>query len=135
MRFALFMIPAGYNDAAATVLPSPESIEKMMKYNEELAKAGVLLGLDGLHPPSSGTRVKFAGAGKRPAIVDGPFTETKEAVGGYWMLQVKSRAEAIEWASRTPAEAGDIIEIRQIYEMSDFPEVPPISPELAKVGR
>jgi hypothetical protein len=134
MRFMLLMIPAGYPAAAPTALPSAEMIAKMMKFNEDLAAAGVLLGLDGLHPPAAAVRVKFSGAGKRPTIVDGPFSEAKEALGGYWMLQVKSRAEAIEWASRAPAEAGDTIEIRQVQEMSDFPELPPISPELQKAA-
>jgi len=91
-----------------------------MKYNESLQKAGVLLALDGLHPPSMGARVSFA-AGK-PKVTDGPFAEAKEVLGGYWMIQVKSKAEAIEWASRCPASANEVIEVRQVQEFSDFPD-------------
>ena len=86
---------------------------------EDLAKAGVLLSLDGLHPPSAGVRVSYK-AGK-PAVKDGPFAESKECVGGYWMIQVKSKEEAIEWAKRAPMDDDDIIEVRQVHEMSDFP--------------
>src|SRR5256712_12564300 len=91
----------------------------MTKYNESLTKAGVLLGLDGLHPPAKGTRVKFAGG--KPKVTDGPFTESKELVGGYWMIQVKSKEEAVEWARRAPMQDGDIIEGRQGQEIEDFP--------------
>jgi len=90
-----------------------------MKYNESLQKAGVLLALDGLHPPSMGARVSFAGG--KATVTDGPFSEAKEVVGGYWMIQVKSKAEAIAWASRCPGSANEVIEIRQVMEMSDFP--------------
>jgi hypothetical protein len=90
-----------------------------MKYNESLQKAGVLLALDGLHPPSMGARVSFAGG--KPKVTDGPFTEAKEVLGGYWMIQVKSKEEAIEWASRCPGGENEIIEIRQVQEFSDFP--------------
>jgi hypothetical protein len=92
----------------------------MMKYNESLKDAGILITLDGLHPPSMGARVSFA-AGK-PVVTDGPFTESKEVLGGYWMIDVKSREEAIAWASKCPASENEIIEIRQVHEMSDFPE-------------
>ena len=91
----------------------------MMKYNESLQKAGVLLALDGLHPPSMGARVSFPGG--KPKVTDGPFTEAKEVLGGYWMIQVKSKEEAIEWASRCPASDNEVIEVRQVQEMSDFP--------------
>lgn len=91
----------------------------MMKYNESLQKAGVLLALDGLHPPSMGARVSFPGG--KPKVTDGPFTEAKEVLGGYWMIQVKSREEAIEWASRCPASENEVIEVRQVQEFSDFP--------------
>jgi len=91
----------------------------MMKYNEALQKAGVLLALDGLHPPSMGARVTFAGG--KLKVTDGPFTEAKEVVGGYWMIQVKSKEEAVEWASRCPASDNEVIELRQVQEMSDFP--------------
>jgi len=121
MRFMVLMIP-GDKKVEAGVLPDEKLIAAMMKYNEELAKAGVLLALDGLHPSSKGARIRFAG-GKR-TVTDGPFTEAKELIGGYWLWQLKSKEEAIEWASRCPALDGDMLEIRQVYEMSDFgPEV------------
>src|SRR5438132_6556222 len=91
----------------------------MMKYNEALKDAGVLITLDGLHPPSVGARVSFA-TGK-PLVTDGPFTEAKEVLGGYWMIDVKSREEAIEWASRCPAAPNEIVEVRQVQELADFP--------------
>jgi hypothetical protein len=90
-----------------------------MKYNQSLQQAGVLLALDGLHPPSAGARVSFAG-GKAKAT-DGPFAEAREVIGGYWMIQVKSKEEAIEWAQRCPASDNDVIEIRRVQEFSDFP--------------
>jgi hypothetical protein len=121
MRFMVLMIP-GDKKVETGVLPDEKIIAAMMKYNEELAKAGVLLALDGLHPSSKGARIRFSG-GKR-TVTDGPFTEAKEVIGGYWLWQVKSKEEAIEWASRCPALDGDVLEIRQVYEMSDFgPEV------------
>ena len=121
MRFMVLMIP-GDKKVEAGALPDEKIIAAMMKYNEELAKAGVLLALDGLHPSSKGARIGFSG-GKR-TVTDGPFTEAKEVIGGYWLWQVKSKEEAIEWASRCPALDGDVLEIRQVYEMSDFgPEV------------
>ncbi len=119
MRFMLLMIPRGYEDAAPGTLPDPAAVEAMMKYNEELQQAGVLLALDGLHPPSMGARVSFAGG--KPEVTDGPFAEAKEVLGGYWMIQVESRAEAIAWATRCPASENEIIEIRQVQELSDFP--------------
>ena len=91
----------------------------MMKYNEDLSKAGVLLSLDGLKPPSAGARVSFSGG--KPKVTDGPFAEAKECVGGYWMIQVKSKEEAIEWAKRAPMGDNEIIEVRQVQEMADFP--------------
>jgi hypothetical protein len=102
------------------VLPAPELFQEMMKYNEELAKAGVLLSLDGLHPSAKGARITWNAQGK-PVVSDGPFTETKEALGGYWILQVKSREEAIEWAKRVPSRDARKVELRQIFEMTDFP--------------
>ena len=90
----------------------------MMKYNEALKDAGVLITLDGLHPPSMGARVSFSGG--KPVVTDGPFTEAKEVLGGYWMIDVTCREEAIAWAKRCPASANEIIEIRQVMEMSDF---------------
>ena len=119
MRFMMLMIPKGYEKAEAGAMPSAEMVAKMTKYNQALTKAGVLIALDGLHPASNGARVSFSGG--KPRVTDGPFTEAKELLGGYWMIQVKSRQEAVEWASRCPAQDGDVIEVRQVQEMSDFP--------------
>jgi hypothetical protein len=120
MRFMMLVIPKAYESAGADFVPPVDLVAKMTKYNDSLAKAGVLLGLDGLHPPVKGTRVKFVGG--KPKVTDGPFTESKELVGGYWMIQVKSKEEAIEWAKRAPMLDGDIIEVRQVQEIEDFPE-------------
>lgn len=120
MRFMMLMIPKGYETAAPGTMPSADAVAAMMKYNEALQDAGVLLSLEGLHPPSTGARVSFAGG--TPLVTDGPFIETHEVLGGYWMIEVASKAEAIEWAKRCPASANEIIEIRQVQEMSDFPE-------------
>jgi hypothetical protein len=92
----------------------------MMKYNRQLQEAGVLLALDGLHPPSMGARVAFSKG--KPTVTDGPFSEAKEVLGGYWMIQAASREEAIEWAKRCPGGDNEVIEVRQVQEMSDFPE-------------
>jgi hypothetical protein len=115
----MLMIPRGYERAAPGTMPDPHAVAAMMHYNESLRKAGVLLALDGLHPPSMGARVSFE-TGK-PRVTDGPFIETTEVLGGYWMIQVKSKADAIEWASRCPASPNEVIEIRQVQEFSDFP--------------
>jgi hypothetical protein len=120
VRFMMLMIPGGYASAAPDAMPSAEAVAEMMKYNEELKKAGVLLTLDGLHPPASGARVSFKGG--KPLVTDGPFAEVKEVIGGYWMIDVRSRDEAIEWARRCPAASTDVIEIRRVHEMSEFPE-------------
>jgi hypothetical protein len=119
MRFMMLMIPKGYDKAEPGAMPDAKAVAAMMKYNESLQKAGVLLALDGLHPPSMGVRVSFS-TGK-PKVTDGPFIEAKEVVGGYWMIQVKSKEEVIEWASRCPASDNEIIEIRQVQEFSEFP--------------
>src|SRR5213080_2291096 len=119
MRFMMLMIPKGYEKAAPGTTPDPKALEAMMKYNETLKKAGVLLSLDGLHPPSAGARVSFSGG--KAKVTDGPFIEAKEVLGGYWMIQVKSKQEAIEWAKRAPMQDGDLIEVRQVQEISDFP--------------
>ena len=119
MRFMMLMIPKGYEQAKPGTMPDAKAIERMGKYNEELQKAGVLLALEGLHPPSMGARVSFAGG--KPKVTDGPFAEATEVLGGYWMIQVKSKEEAIQWASRCPASANETIEIRQVVEMTDFP--------------
>ena len=120
MRFMMLMIPRGYETAAPGTMPPADAVEKLMKYNESLQQAGVLLALDGLHPPSMGARVSFQGG--KPTVVDGPFAEAKEVVGGYWMIQVKSREEAIEWARRCPAGDNEVIEIRQVQDFDDFPD-------------
>ena len=117
MRFMMLMFPGPNAESGA--MPDPKLMAAMMKYNEELTKAGVLLALDGLQPTAKGARVRFSGG--KPRVSDGPFTEAKEVVGGYWLIQAKSREEAIQWASRCPAPDGDMIEIRQVFEMADFP--------------
>jgi hypothetical protein len=119
MRFMLLMIPGGYEAAAPGTMPPVEAVEKMMRFNEALKEAGVLVTLDGLHPPSMGARVSFKDG--KPVVTDGPFTESKEVIGGYWMIDVKSRDEAIAWAIRCPASANETIEVRQVQEMADFP--------------
>jgi hypothetical protein len=119
VKFMMLMIPKGYETAAPGVMPDPKAVSAMMKYNESLQKAGVLLALDGLLPPSAGARVTFAGG--KPRVIDGPFAEAKEAVGGYWMIQVRSKEEAIEWATRCPGSDNEVIEIRQVHEFGDFP--------------
>src|SRR6202171_4153898 len=119
MRFMMLIIPKGYKKAAPGAMPDAKRVELTMKYNESLQQAGVLLALDGLHPPSTGARVSFS-AGK-PKVTDGPFVEAKEVIGGYWMIQVKSKEEAIQWASRCPAGDNEVIEVRQVQEFSDFP--------------
>lgn len=100
--------------------PDAELVAAMTRYNEELTKAGVLLALDGLHPAEKGARVSFGGGGK-PTVTDGPYAEAKEIVGGYWIIDVRSKEEAVEWAGRAPMTEGDVIEIRQVFEMADFP--------------
>jgi hypothetical protein len=117
MRFMMIMIP-NIPDEADWV-PNAEAVAAMSRYNEELTKAGVLLGLDGLQPAAKGARVGFSGG--TATVTDGPFTEAKEVIGGYWLIQAKSKEEAVEWASRCPAADGDVIEVRQVFEMSDFP--------------
>jgi len=116
------MIVKANKDSEAGVMPGEELIAAMTKYNEELTKAGVLLDLAGLHPSSKGARIRFSG-GKR-TVIDGPFAETKELIAGYWLIQVKSKEEAIEWARRVPAPHGEgadgEIEIRQVFELDDF---------------
>jgi hypothetical protein len=119
MRFMMLMIPKGYETAPAGAVPEARAVAAMMKYNEALQKAGVLLALDGLHPPSTGARVSFRDG--KPNVEDGPFAEAKEVVGGYWLIQVRSREEAIEWASRCPASNDEVIEVRQVQELTDFP--------------
>jgi hypothetical protein len=121
----MLILPKGYEEAAPGFLPEPEALEAMMKYNESLRKAGVLLALDGLHPPSMGFRVSFAKG--KPIVTDGPFAEAKEVLGGYWMIQVTSKEEALEWARRCPCSDNEVLEVRQVQELSEFP------PELQKL--
>jgi len=115
----MLMIPKGYEKAQPGAMPDAKAVAAMMRYNESLQKAGVLLALDGLHPPAMGARISFPGG--KPKVTDGPFAEAKEVVGGYWMIQVKSKEEAIEWAKRCPASDNEVIEVRQVQEFSEFP--------------
>ncbi len=119
MRFMMMVMPEGYGSAAPDAAPSAEAVAKMMEYNKLLQKAGVLLALDGLFPPSTGARISYKGG--KPTVTDGPFAESKEVIGGYWIIQVHSREEAIEWAKRAPMSDSEQIEVRQIHEMADFP--------------
>jgi hypothetical protein len=122
MRFMMLMIPKGFETAPAKLELDAARVTEMMKYNKALQDAGVLLALDGLHPPASGARVSFAGG--RPKVTDGPFPEAKEVLGGYWMIRVNSQEEAIEWAKKCPGSENEVIEIRRVQEMEDFtPEV------------
>jgi len=120
MRFMMMVIPRGYEMAAPDALPTADAVARMMEYNKNLQKAGVLLALDGLLPPSTGARIFYADG--KATVTDGPFAEGKEVIGGYWIIQVRSREEAIEWARRAPMSINEIIEVRQIHEMTDFPE-------------
>ena len=120
MRFMMIVIPKGYENAAPGTMPEADKVAQMMKYNESLQKAGILLELNGLHPPSMGARVTFAGG--KAKVVDGPFPEAKEVIGGYWIIQVRSKEEAVEWASRCPMSDNEMIEVRQVQEFGDFPE-------------
>jgi hypothetical protein len=123
----MIMLPNVQNIEEQDWTPDAEAVAAMGKYNEELTKAGVLLALDGLQPPAEGARVSFAGGTAN--VTDGPFAEAKELIGGYWMIEAASKEEAVQWASRCPGADGDTIEVRQVYEMSDFP------PEVQEAGR
>ena len=116
MRF--MMLVKANEDSEAGVLPSKEELAEMGQFNEELLKAGVMLAGEGLQASSKGARVKYSG--DKRTVIDGPFTEAKELIAGYWLIQVKSREEALEWASRVPFEEGEV-EVRQVFETSDFP--------------
>jgi hypothetical protein len=116
MRF-MVLVKAN-KDTEAGIMPSTELLAAMGKFNEELVKAGVMQAGEGLQPSSKGARIRFTG--KAPQVIDGPFTEAKELVAGFWLITVKSRAEAIQWMKRAPFAAGDEIEIRQVFEMEDF---------------
>ena len=117
MRFMMLMIP-NISEEQYEQGPSAEDAGAMTKFNETLTQAGVLLALDGLHAPSKGARIGLSGGKK--TVTDGPFTEAKELVGGYWLIDVKSKEEAVEWATRAPIAEGDVIEVRQVFEVSDY---------------
>ena len=123
MRF-MMLLPAPAQALEKFAVPDPDIVLPMRKFNQEMTKAGVLLAAEGLHPTSKGTRLQVSG-GKR-VITDGPFTEAKEVIAGFWIIQVKSKEEALEWAKRCPLPEHGMIEIRQVFENSDFP------PELQK---
>ena len=126
MRF--MMLVRSTKESEAGVVPAKDVFTAMARYNEDLAKAGVLLAVEGLHPSSKGARVKFSGS--KHTVVDGPFTETKELIAGFWLIEVKSREEAIEWVKRCPAPfQGDAeIELRQVFGMDDYAEQIPTEP-------
>jgi hypothetical protein len=120
MRFMMIHYPKVYETAKPGWVPNFKEMEEMGKYNDELGKAGVLLALDGLTPPATmSARVTFKGG--KSKVTDGPFPETKEVIGGFWIIQVKSRAEALEWASRIPAKDDEmVVEVRRLFDMTDF---------------
>jgi hypothetical protein len=124
MRFMVMMFPGP--DAEAGRMPSEQDLTAMGAYNEELAKAGIILAGEGLQPTSKGARIRFSGG--KPQVSDGPFTEAKEIIGGFWLWQVKSKEEAVAWATRCPASPGQMLELRQVFEASDFGEA--LTPEL-----
>jgi hypothetical protein len=117
MRFMMLIYP-NVSDEQYEQGFTAEDAAAMNKFNEALTQAGALLALDGLHPASKGARIGLSGGKK--TVTDGPFTEAKELVGGYWLIDVKSKEEAVEWATRAPIEEGDVIEVRQVFEMTDF---------------
>lgn len=118
MRYMMLMIPGGYETAGPDLELDPKAVEAMMAFNNELEEAGILRDLNGLHPPSAGARVSFATG--EPVVTDGPFAEAKEVVGGYWIIEVGSLQEAIDWAKRCPGSPNETIEIRRIQEMEDY---------------
>src|SRR5258708_31209135 len=133
MRFSVMVKANGEPEAGA--LPSAELMAAMGRFNEEMVKAGVMLAGEGLQASSKGARIRYGGG--RPTVTDGPFTEAKELVAGFWLIEVKSKEEAVEWMSRCPMQDGDEIEIRQIFETSDFPEdiLPPEAAEREEAMR
>ena len=120
MQFMMLMIPSVYrgNKKLENFRPDRKGIEAMTRFNEELGKAVKILSLNGLHPLSTGARVSFGGG--KPTVTDGPFVETKEVLGGYWLVEADSKAELVKWAQRCPAEEGDVLEIRQVFDEADF---------------
>src|SRR5271169_1540974 len=124
MRFMMIISSKDYENAKPGWVPDFKEMEAMGKYNEQLQKAGVLLALDGLTPPAT-MRARVTFKSGKSIVTDGPFTEAKEVVGGYWIIQVKSREEALEWASRIPGKDNEMVEVRRMFELTDFdPEVP-----------
>ena len=121
MQFLMLMIPAVYQGGKKVdpgFVPDPKKVEEMTKFNEELGKSVKIISLNGLHPLATGARVAF---GKdKPTVTDGPFIEAKEVLGGYWMVEANSKEELVKWAQRCPADPGDVIEIRQIFDPADF---------------
>jgi hypothetical protein len=113
----MVLVPAG-NESEEGILPDEKLLEEMGKFNEEMVKAGVMLAGEGLHPTSKGARLEFTGGTTR--VIDGPFTESKELIAGFWLIQVKSKEEAIEWMKRAPFGEGVVLEIRQVFETEDF---------------
>jgi hypothetical protein len=118
MRF-MMLLPAPAQALEKFAVPSPDIVLPMRKFNADMAKAGVLLAAEGLHPTSKGTRIRVSGG--KPVITDGPFAEAKEVIAGFWIIQVKSKEEAVEWAKRCPLPENGLIEIRQVFENRDFP--------------
>jgi hypothetical protein len=118
----MVLVPAN-EESEAGVLPDSKILTEMDRYNDELVKAGIMLAAEGLHPSSKGVRVKFDGDKRK--VIDGPFTESKELIAGFWLLDVTSKEEAIEWVKRAPFGGGIEIEIRPVFEADDFPEMPP----------
>ncbi len=133
MRFMILMHPGKKAEDPSFTGPTPEIVGEMMKLNEQLAAAGVLLALDGLHPSSKGALVRRGPNGKKQ-VIDGPFTEAKELIGGYWLIQVRSREEALEWAKRVPLHDEDtFVEVRQVFDLADHsPEVQKLVEPLAR---
>ena len=121
MRF--MMVVKGNAESEAGVMPPPEAMEAMSKYNEELVRAGIMLSAEGLHPTSKGFKVAYDGPSKR-TVVDGPFSEAKEVIAGFWIIETKTREEAIEWAKRAPFQEGEL-EVRQIFSDEEFAEIAP----------
>ena len=132
MRF--MVIVKGNKESESGALPDEKDLAAMFKFNEELVRAGVMLGGEGLHPSSKGVRISFGDGGKK-TVIDGPFTETKELVAGYWLLQTKTREECIEWIKRAPFTAGHTVEIRQVHETEDFAASDPTGELRAKEQR
>ncbi|MEZ0259232.1 MAG: YciI family protein [Chthoniobacter sp.] len=121
MQFMMLMIPAVYQGGKTVdpgFVPDPEKIEEMGKFNDELGKALKIISINGLHPQNTGARVSFAGG--KPSVTDGPYIETKEVIGGYWLVEAESKEEVLKWVQRCPADPGDVIEIRQVFELADF---------------